>query len=346
MKRPSDSIEAGNLTDPFTVWRYIPGIALPTGIALFALCVQEVTHSPLLSPLMLSTIVGIAIRCLAGPMRNTLPGIGFMTKRVSRLAIVLLGTQISLSQLAELGYRGAAIVVAVLIATFLATDWVGRAMGVNPKLARLIAAGTSICGASAIVATNEITEASEEEVAAALTFVTLFGCAGALLYPGMALLFSLDGYHYGLWAGASLHELAQVVAAAIPRGSEASSFATIAKLLRISMLAPMILVLAYVPSNRNQKIAGGQSRAKPPLPWFAVGLLVVISLNSLGMVPIYVSGYAHETVFALLSASLAALGLSIHPNAIARRGAPAFVLTGIASLFIAVMSLLLITSLT
>ena len=115
----------------------------------------------------------------------------------------------------------------------------------RPQAGQLIAAGTSICGASAVIATNTVTRASDEDVAYAVASVTVFGSVSILLYPALAGLLQLTPHAFGLWAGASIHEIAQVVAAAFQNGTEAGNFATIAKLGRVMLLAPMILPLSY-----------------------------------------------------------------------------------------------------
>lgn len=324
---------------------HLPGLCLSALIALIAICVQGMVSMALLSPLMLSTLVGIAVRCAVGPIAIAAPGIVFATKRLTRAAIVLLGTQITIGQVWGMGIRGVLLVAGVLVTTFLVTKRIGALLGVDPRLAELVAAGTAICGASAIVATNAVTEGTDEDVASAITCVTVFGCLGAILYPHFGDLLALDTRRYGLWAGASLHELAQVVAATIPKGSEAASLATVAKLLRVAMLAPLVLALAYSAKAVREETDGVTpvSRApRPPVPWFAVGLLGVIIVNSTGLIPAGFSNATHVLVMGLLGTSLAAMGLSIHPERIVGQGLSAVLLTALASVFISVLSLGLI----
>src|SRR5262249_55721968 len=132
------------------------------------------------------------------------------------------------------------------------TVWLGRQLSVDRKLTELIAAGTSICGASAVVATNTVTRASDEDVAYAVACVTVFGSASMLLYPVTAGLLQLTPHAFGLWAGASIHEIAQVVAAAFQNGVDAGNYGTIAKLSRVMLLAPLVLALGCLSAKWGQ----------------------------------------------------------------------------------------------
>lgn len=164
-------------------------------------------------------------------------------RRVLRVAIILLGLQLSLSQLTVVGGVGLAIIAVTLVATFLFTVWLGGLLNIDCKLAQLIGAGTSICGASAVIATSTVTRSSDEDVAYAVACVTVFGSVSMLLYPVLPGLLQLTPHAFGLWAGASIHEIAQVVAAAFQNGPDAGNFGTIAKLSRVMLLAPMILAI-------------------------------------------------------------------------------------------------------
>ncbi len=142
-------------------------------------------------------------------------------KRILRFAIILLGLQLTLTQVSEVGAIGVGIIAATLAATFLVTKWVGALIGVPRKMAELIAAGTAICGASAVIATNTVTDAHDEDVAYAVACVTVFGSLSMFLYPLLPAVLHLGPHAYGLWTGASIHEIAQVVAAAFQDGREA-----------------------------------------------------------------------------------------------------------------------------
>ena len=199
----------------------IPGLALAGTIALIAKLLHSVPGISTFSPMILAIAIGIAVRNLVGTPAVAGPGIAFSMRRLLRAAIVLLGLQITLIQLAAVGAKGLFIVAATLVATFAFTLAAGRALGVDRKLTELIAAGTSICGASAVVATNSVTDGSDEDVAYAIACVTIFGSIAMFVYPLLPHLLHLDGETYGLWSGASIHEIAQVAAASFQNGQRA-----------------------------------------------------------------------------------------------------------------------------
>ena len=139
-------------------------------------------------------------------------------------------------------------------------------IGVDRKLSQLIAAGTSICGASAVIATNTVTEAHDEDVAYAVACVTVFGSIAMFVYPLLPGLLHLDAHAYGLWAGASIHEIAQVMAAAYQDGQQAGDAAAIAKLSRVAMLAPVVIVLGILAARNMTSGDRVGSSAKAPMP--------------------------------------------------------------------------------
>ena len=221
----------------------IPGLLLTAGVAGLAFALRRVPGVAMLSPMILATLIGMTLHNVFGTPAWAKPGITFSLKRVLRLGIILLGLQLMASQVAQVGFAGVGVIAATLVATFVFTKWLGRVMGVDAKLTELIGAGTSICGASAVIATNTVTRGSDEDVAYAVACVTVFGSLSMLLYPLLPGLLHLSPAAFGLWSGASIHEIAQVVAAAFQDGAHAGEVGTVAKLTRVMMLAPVVFTL-------------------------------------------------------------------------------------------------------
>ena len=318
----------------------IPGVALAAAIALVARSLHGVPGIATRSPMILAIAIGISMRNLVGTPAFAGPGIAFSMRRLLRAAIVLLGFQITLTQLAAVGAKGLVIVAATLIATFAFTRAAGRVLGVDRKLTELIAAGTSICGASAVVATNSVTGASDEDVAYAIACVTIFGSIAMFAYPALPHLLHLDGTAYGLWSGASIHEIAQVAAASFQNSQRAGEVATVAKLARVMLLAPVVLTLSIAPRLAARGTAG--KSARPPLPWFAIGFVAVTAFNSVVSIP---TGMKEATVTLstfLLTVALAAMGLETDISKLYARGLRPAILGALAFLFIATFSLALI----
>ncbi len=262
-----------------------PGVLLAAAIVAAAFAVRQLPGVGVLSPMILSIVLGIAVHNTIGVPARARPGVAFSARKLLRLGIVLLGLQLTAAQVAEVGAAGLAVLALCVVGTFAVTVWLGRLLGVEPRLAELIAGGTSICGASAVIATNTVTEAPEEDVAYALACVTLFGTVAMLAYPLLAGVLELAPASYGLWAGASIHEIAQVVGATFQAGQQAGEAGTVAKLSRVMMLAPVVMALGLIAARRRGADAG---RAKAPVPWFVLGFVAVVVVNS--MVPGAVGG--------------------------------------------------------
>lgn len=318
----------------------LPGLLLTTLIAAAAFALRLLPGVGVLSPLILSILIGMAFHNLIGTPSKARAGVAFSLKRVLRGGIVLLGLQLTIEQVVAVGGTGVLVIVATLVSTFVFTVWLGRMLGVDPKLTELIAAGTSICGASAVIATNTVTRGRDEDVAYAVACVTVFGSASMVLYPVLAGMLNMGPHAFGLWAGASIHEVAQVVAAAYQRGTEAGHFGTIAKLTRVMMLAPMVLMLGAV-AVRNARHHPGKSAARsaPPIPWFVLGFVAMVGVASTGWVPQAVlSPVATATQF-LLAVALAAMGLSTDMRKLAAEGVRPALLGAGSWMFITAFSL-------
>uniref|UniRef100_UPI003BAD1CD8 YeiH family protein n=1 Tax=Stappia sp. TaxID=1870903 RepID=UPI003BAD1CD8 len=320
----------------------LPGLALTLAIALGALFLHERLGVGALSPLLLSIVTGIVIGNLVPLPGVLLPGIAFSMKRLLRLGVILLGLQLTLAQVAELGVSGIAIVVVTLVATFVVTRRVGAWLGVSRPLSELIAAGTAVCGASAVLATDLVSRARDEEVAYAIACVTIFGTLSMLLYPLLAVPLDLGQVAYGLWSGATIHEVAQVVAAAFQVGDEAGHTGTIAKLARVVLLAPLVFSLAFM----RRGDGAGASAGRPPLPWFVLGFLAMVGLNSAVELPRGLLDDARLATTLLLSLALAAMGLETRLARLRAEGLRPLALGGFAWLFVSGLGLALVLALT
>jgi uncharacterized integral membrane protein (TIGR00698 family) len=321
-----------------TILPVLPGLALTASIAVAAFALHLIPGVAILSPLILAIVLGMTIRNVVGAPASAKAGIVFSLRRVLRLAIILLGLQLTAAQVAAVGATGVAIIVTTLIATFLFTKWFGRLIGVDAQLAELIAAGTSICGASAVIATNTVTDAPDEDVAYAVACVTVFGSVAMFVYPTLPGVLHLSQHGFGLWAGSSIHEIAQVVAAAYQDGTQAGEFATIAKLSRVMMLAPLVIALGLIARG-----AGGAPGGRVPLPWFVFGFIGLVVLNSVVTVPPPVKAQLMVATTFLLSMALAAMGLETDIAKLRMKGLRPFLLGFAAFLFISVFSLMLVS---
>jgi len=319
----------------------LPGLLLTGSIAAAAFALRQLPGVGILSPMILAIVIGIAFHNLIGTPARAKAGVTFSLRRVLRFAIILLGLQLTAAQVAEVGATGIAVIAITLVATFTFTKWTGRLLGVDGKLAELIAAGTSICGASAVIATNTVTDAPDEDVAYAVACVTVFGSIAMFVYPLLPGLLGLSPHAYGLWAGASIHEIAQVVAAAYQDGTQAGDFGTIAKLSRVMMLAPVVVALGFMARRARST---EHSRAKPvSLPWFVLGFVALVAVNSIITIPAPAKAAIVTATTFLLSVALAAMGLETDVAKLRIKGLRPFFLGLAAFLFIGMFSLMLIS---
>jgi uncharacterized integral membrane protein (TIGR00698 family) len=322
--------------------RTLPGLILTGGIAGVAILLREAPGVAILSPMILATFLGMALHNVVGAPAWARPGITFSLKRILRLGIILLGLQLLATQVAQVGLIGVGVILTTLAATFVFTKWLAHLIGVDSKLAELIAAGTSICGASAVIATNTVTQGSDEDVAYAVACVTVFGSLAMLLYPMLPALLHLDTQAYGLWSGASIHEIAQVVAAAFQDGTHAGEIATIAKLTRVMMLAPLVITLGTIATRRAAHAVCPAEREAPPMPWFVFGFIAMVILNSVVTIPAQPKAWLATATTFLLSMALAAMGLETDFRKLKAEGWKPLGLAAASWVFIAGFSLALV----
>jgi uncharacterized integral membrane protein (TIGR00698 family) len=318
----------------------LPGLLLVGAITSTAYVLRQLPGVGLFSPMILAILLGTVFHNTIATPARAKAGVQFSMRRLLRLAIVLLGLQLTFAQVTEVGGRGMAIITSTLVATFVFTRWLGARLGVERKLAELIAAGTSICGASAVIATNTVTQGSDEDVAYAVACVTVFGSLAMLLLPLLPGVLHLDAHAFGLWTGASIHEIAQVVAAAFQNGQQAGAFGTVAKLSRVMLLAPMVLLLGWAARRFPADNADPDGvRAAVPVPWFVIGFVALVAFNSVVTLPAAPKHLLVLLTTVLLTMALAAMGLETDVRKLKAKGLRPFALGAMAWLFIAGFSL-------
>lgn len=249
-------------------------------------------------------------------------GVTFAKGQILRLGIILFGFKLTFQDIAAVGVTGILIDACVLTSTFALAYWLGRRkLGLDEHSVILIGAGSSICGAAAILATEPVVKAHAEKVAVAVATVVVFGTLAMFLYP---LLFSLtqalgvSEFAYGVFTGSTVHEVAQAVAAGRAVSEQAANSAVITKMIRVMMLAPFLVILSAWLGRRHQSVS---TEARPiTIPWFALGFLAMAGFNSLHWLPQawVVQLIALDNL--LLAMAMGALGLTTHISAIRRAG--------------------------
>jgi len=319
--------------------QWLPGLLLCGGIAAVALWAAALPAlaGRGLSALTLAIVLGLVMgnTCYARLAPACHRGVGLSKARLLRAGIVLYGLRLTFQDIGQLGWAGIAIDALVLCSTFALALWLGRrVLGLDARTTMLVGAGSSICGAAAVLATEPVVQGRAEDVAVAVATVVVCGTVATFLYPA---LFHWNAAHgglpvtaqqYGLYVGSTVHEVAQVVAAGEAVSREAADMAVVAKMVRVMMLAPFLLLLSWGLARRHRQDPApsgttGTARAQRgtiTVPWFALGFVLVAGIHSLGVLPapLVQAGVQLDTV--LLTLAMAALGLTTHIGAVRAAG--------------------------
>ena len=310
------------------------GVALTAALALASIVLARIPFIERngLSALTLAIVLGMLVGNWvlgAGESRFT-AGIVFGKQTLLRLGVVLYGLRLTFQDIAHVGITGLLIDTIMLSCTFLLAWWAGtRWFRLDRTTAMLIGAGSAICGAAAVMATDPVVRGRADQVAIAVSTVVVFGTSAIFLYP---FLYHLNLVHhivamtpgtFGIFAGSTIHEVAQVVAAGRAVSDSAANTAVITKMVRVMMLAPFLLLLsAYLARSKTSESEGAAvpARAKLTIPWFALWFVAVTALHSAVRLPAAWVSAAVNADTVILAMAMAALGLTTHRSAIGQAG--------------------------
>lgn len=289
------------------------------GIGLFLTLILALLAG-LISKLPIFSIMGIMIiSILLGAIWNhsiSMPssldaslGIEFSSKKLLRAGIILLGFRLNLFQIVDSGVTILLIDTLVITFTLFFMIALGKVFNTNKKLTILMAAGTAICGAAAIVAIAPLIKSKQEQTAVAVSSVAILGTIGALLFIFLFPYLPLTDSEYGLLVGATLHELAHVVAASISGGEIGSETAILVKLGRILLLLPVALIISFFMNRKDSQQEKGKKAL--PIPWFIFGFLFMSFNNTLQWIPERITHFLLQLSTYFLAMGMAGLGLSM-----------------------------------
>jgi uncharacterized integral membrane protein (TIGR00698 family) len=309
-----------------TLWHFVPGLALTavvTGAALWAGSFPAIAGAGF-SALTLAILFGMVVGNTLYPKiwQPCDGGVIFAKQHLLRLGIILYGFRLTFAQIADVGVSGIAIDVLTLTSTFFIACILGQKIfGLDKHTSWLIGAGSSICGAAAILATEPVVKAEASKVTVAVATVVIFGTLAIFLYPAMYPLLAhwFTPEAYGIYMGSTMHEVAQVVAAGHAVSPDAENAAVIAKMLRVMMLAPFLLFLAA--RVKQLAPAGSGEKSKITIPWFAIMFILVAVFNSFHLLPKAAVDALVTLDTVLLAMAMAALGLTTHVSALKKAGA-------------------------
>ena len=312
----------------------LPGLLLALALAFagqflstfIGIDLMGLPKSPI-SAIMMAIILGIIIRNTISLPAALQPGIRFGLVRVLRLGIVLLGIRLSLSEAGAIGLQALPVIIGAVAAALLIVTFLAKRMGLSGKLGTLIAVGTSICGATAIVATAPTIAAKDDEVSYAVACITLFGVVAMLLYPFAGhWFFDADAFKSGLFLGTAVHETSQVAGAGLVYQEyygdpQALDVATVTKLVRnLGML--IIIPLMSILYHRNHSDGTEAPKCYTMVPLFVIGfacMSLIRTVGDLGEQPFggllnpeqwkAIVGYTKEAAELFLAIAMASVGL-------------------------------------
>ncbi|MFM0045751.1 YeiH family protein [Paraburkholderia sediminicola] len=311
-------------------------------VALFAAAVTRIAAIPAIAGLGLSPlIVGIVAGAIYGnALRDGMPeswaaGVNFSARKLLRIAVAFFGLRVSLQEIAQVGLPGLAESVLIVASTLVIGTWAGmKIMKLDRDTALLTAAGSAICGAAAVLAFESTLQSKPHKSAMAVGSVVLFGTLSMFLYPVLfkAGWLHLDTVGAGLFFGGTIHEVAQVVGAASNVSPEATHIATIVKMTRVMLLVPVLLIVGMWVSRSPRSAAttedGKQhARRKLAIPWFALGFLAFVVINSLHVLPENATSTLNMLDTFALTMAMTALGIETRISQI-RQAGPRALTTG------------------
>lgn len=340
----SESLVPGKPVHPSRVRRarqwgseYVPGLLL-TAVVVAAILLITRRFSAI-SPLLAAILVGaIAANVIDIPQRIR-PGLQFCAKRLLRIGVALLGLQVTFTDILGLGPATLLVVLVVVVAGIGGTMLFGRMLGVGWTQRLLIACGFSICGAAAVAAADGVVDADEEEVLTSIALVVVFGTLLIAIIPPAAHALGLEAATSGVWAGAAVHEVAQVVAVGGALGGTALTIAVVVKLARVVLLAPVLAAISWH-IRRSQTAESMAAGHQPPLvPLFVLAFLACAAIRSTGVIPSAALDLAREIQTVLLTAAMFALGTGVRLRSLARIGARPIVLATGSTLWVTMLAL-------
>lgn len=293
----------------------VPGLLLAGIVGLAAAQMSAWQGGPVM---LYALLFGMALNFLAADARCA-PGIAVATKPLLRLGVALLGVKVTLADMAGLGWGAAALALSGLLATLTGGYAIGRWLRLEPAHAMLSAGAVAICGASAALAIAAAMPArlqAEKPTLLVVVGVTALSTLAMLLYPLIARLLGLGEVQAGLFFGATIHDVAQVVGAGYLISDHAAEVAAIVKLMRVACLAPVVLAVAWLFRERGE----GTGAAAPAMPLFLLGFVALMAANSAGMVPAASAAMLGDLSRGCLTLAVAGLGMKTNLRDLAALG--------------------------
>ena len=275
----------------------LQGLCLTLYLTLAAIWMSEIHVWPFtlpggrhpIEPVMLAIIFGMIISNAWHLPKSCSPGIKFSVKKLLPLGIILLGARLDFRSIIKVGAASVGLSVLETVVAFSLLLWFSHQLKLPRKLGLLLGVGTAICGGTAIVATAPVIEADEKDVVFAVATVTLLGLIWMFVLPILGEAFGMSAKAFGVWAGLSIHQTPQVIAAGFAYSEKAGSTATIVKLARVCLLAPVVFVVGWLHARGEARDKSGMAKKNISyfrlFPMFVFGFLAMALLRTIGLLP-------------------------------------------------------------
>ena len=327
--------------------KFLPGMALAIVIAAIAKSLEMLEESAglhFIGASVIAMFIGMFVNAVKKPTPLTAPGIKFTSKKILKVAIILLGASLNIHTVLTVGRFSLTVMVFTLATCFGLGALIGRAMGLNWKTSSLINAGTGICGGSAIAAIAPVIEATDMDIAYGLSATFLFDTVMIVVFPILGHWLGLSDAAFGLWAGTAVNDTSSVVATGYAFSEAAGDFATMVKLTRTLSIIPAVLAFAAINLHLKKKKSlqsgeGVKVSIRSIFPWFILGFLAMSALTSLGLIPAVVAAQLKAVSKFLMVAALAAIGLNTDFKALCRSGARPMIHGFIISLLVVLVAI-------
>lgn len=306
--------------------KYQKGLVVSTLVAIVAIGVAQLIHfNTATTAILLGLVVGnVFYKTFHDKESHYKDGIKFAEKDLLMFAIALMGINLNFTMLAGLGFKTLFLIVSAMAFTIFMGVFLGKLFGLNKKLSLMLGIGNGVCGSSAIAATSGVAKVHNQDIAISIVLVNLMGTVGIFLAPFLANLLGFNDVQGGILAGNTLQAVGQAVAAGFNISDEAGHYATVVKMGRVLMIAPIVFILIYL--AKRESIKNNESvdeNAKVPFPKFILWFLLFSALASFGVLPQEVEHFISQASHYIALIAMAAIGLMIHFGTVFKTGGEA-----------------------
>ena len=323
---------------------YAAGIIATIVIAVVSMLISGILPFDIISASVIALFIGMAVNPLTVKCGSLKPGIGFVSKKILRAAIILFGLRLTISQVLEVGKYSLIVMMFTLLTAFGGGYLLGKLFKMDWKLSGLISTGTGICGGSAIAAVAPVIEAEDRDIAYAISVTFIFDVLMVVLFPIVGRFMGMSDLGFGLWTGTAVNDTSSVVAAGYTFSDIAGSYSVIVKLTRTLMIVPVVLIFSVINQRITYINAGAENKKKINIvkifPFFIILFLSMVVINNTGIIPIYVNGKITDISKFLMIMALGAIGLKTNLREMLKSGFKPLIHGFIISLLVAVVSLM------